>query len=257
MRLLIAVLTVEFLVGSSLCFGENITTLKGKTYTGVTVQYVEPDGIMIKHSAGLGKVFFSELSPELRDKYGYDPEKHRQQNILQQKKAEITRALKDAEAKSIQVEARLSQVFSEGALAYIKTYQTRTYTETYTESHAGSATHSTLSGGTRTMRSGSQGAVVKSRVRTDTIEGEEQDDPVFIIGIPRNYSDRSTWRGQLCLLGTYTYTTVLGVEMTVDKYITLNSLARIIVASSSTSETTSKASAPAAGNSDEWGFGSP
>lgn len=257
MKLSRATTVAAFLVVAWPCLGEDITTLKGKTYTGITVQNIEPDGIMIKHSAGLGKLYFSELSPELRDKYGYNPEKYRQHQKNQQEKAEITRSLKEAEAKSIQVEARLSQVFSEGALAYIKTYQTRTYTETYTESHAGSATHSTLNGGTRTMRSGSQGAVVKSRVRTDTIEGDEQDDPVFIIGIPSNYSDGGIWRGQLCLLGTYTYTTVLGAEKTVAKYITLNSLARIIVASSSPSETTSKTSASAAGNSDEWGFGSP
>ena len=42
---------------------EDITTLKGKTYTGVTVQRVEPDGIIIKYPAGVSKAVLCRITP--------------------------------------------------------------------------------------------------------------------------------------------------------------------------------------------------
>jgi hypothetical protein len=54
-----------------------ITTRDGATYSNVTVTRVEPDGITIRHDAGLIKLFFRELPQDLRDYYGADPEKAR------------------------------------------------------------------------------------------------------------------------------------------------------------------------------------
>jgi len=57
-----------------------ITTVIGATYKNVHVEKVEPDGITISYTparGGLGiiKINFDELSDELRQKYGFDPEK--------------------------------------------------------------------------------------------------------------------------------------------------------------------------------------
>jgi hypothetical protein len=57
-----------------------ITTLIGATYKNVYVEKVEPDGITISYTparGGLGiiKISFDELSDDLRQKYGFDPEK--------------------------------------------------------------------------------------------------------------------------------------------------------------------------------------
>jgi hypothetical protein len=57
-----------------------ITTLSGATYKNVYVEKVEPDGITISYTparGGLGiiKISFDELSDELRQKYGFDPDK--------------------------------------------------------------------------------------------------------------------------------------------------------------------------------------
>ena len=57
---------------------DEITTLKGKIYENAKVTRTEPDGITIQHPGGITKIFYTELPPETQDKYGYDPEKHRQ-----------------------------------------------------------------------------------------------------------------------------------------------------------------------------------
>ena len=72
MKTQILLLTLLF---SAKLLAEDLTTVSGKKYTGVTVTRVEPNGISITHDDGLAKVSFADLSEELRKKYGYDPKK--------------------------------------------------------------------------------------------------------------------------------------------------------------------------------------
>ena len=61
---------------------EDIRTLDGKEYKNVTITRAEPDGLVVRASYGIIKIFFTELSPDLREKYHYDPQaaaKYRQQ----------------------------------------------------------------------------------------------------------------------------------------------------------------------------------
>jgi hypothetical protein len=71
------------IAGSRLC-ADDITTLRGEKFPNVTVSRVEPDGIVVIKSDGIVKIPFSDLSPELRAKYGYDPEKAAQYNAAVQ-----------------------------------------------------------------------------------------------------------------------------------------------------------------------------
>jgi len=54
---------------------ENITDLAGKTYINAEIVRIEPDGLTLKHDAGLSKLSFSELPEEIQKKHGYKPEK--------------------------------------------------------------------------------------------------------------------------------------------------------------------------------------
>ena len=92
-----------------LCFGslasaDDFKTINGKEYKNVTVSRVEPDGIVIKFSGGIVKIPFTELSPEIQKKYGYDSqaagaysaEQNQQQAALaQQRKADEQQRLEE------------------------------------------------------------------------------------------------------------------------------------------------------------------
>ena len=52
-----------------------ITTIDGKSFYHCQLLKVEPDGITFNHSEGITKVLFPFLTPEMRKRFGYDPEK--------------------------------------------------------------------------------------------------------------------------------------------------------------------------------------
>jgi hypothetical protein len=54
---------------------DDFKTLTGKEYKDVTVTRVEPDGIVLTGKAGISKVYFTELSKDVQERFGYDPQK--------------------------------------------------------------------------------------------------------------------------------------------------------------------------------------
>src|SRR6266516_3525057 len=66
-------LAVSFLCLASVVLANDFKTIDGKEYENVTVSRVEPDGIVLTFSGGIVKLPFTELSPEIQKKYGYDP----------------------------------------------------------------------------------------------------------------------------------------------------------------------------------------
>lgn len=73
MKNILAWIAVIFMVHG--LHAENFATRDGDMYTNATVKRVEPDGIVVADADGLRKLKFSNLSPELQQKYGYDPQK--------------------------------------------------------------------------------------------------------------------------------------------------------------------------------------
>jgi hypothetical protein len=63
-----------------LCFAlvtlaDDFKTIDGKEYKNVTVRRVEPDGIVLITSAGISKVYFTELPKDVQVRFGYDPQR--------------------------------------------------------------------------------------------------------------------------------------------------------------------------------------
>ena len=54
---------------------EDFKAIDGKEYKNVTVSRVEPDGIVLISSSGISKVYFTELSKEVRERFHYNPMK--------------------------------------------------------------------------------------------------------------------------------------------------------------------------------------
>ena len=191
-------------------FPLDITTVKGKTYTGVTVQRVEPDGINIKHSAGITKLYFSELPTEIQEQYGYSREKHQQYYIAKQKQAEAAKSVALIDSTALYVIARISQVTDDGALAYIQVV--RVVTEEVTSTHSGQQ----VAFGKQSMPSGSSGSVVKEEKHV--VYGEESKEPVFITDIPGYKVDGDSWTGYIYIIGEYDYTAVSSAHKRVRKF---------------------------------------
>jgi hypothetical protein len=59
-------------LASVVALADDFKTIDGKEYKNVKVRRVEPDGIVITFSGGIVKIPFTELSPEIQKKYGYD-----------------------------------------------------------------------------------------------------------------------------------------------------------------------------------------
>src|SRR4051812_34416926 len=80
-----------------------LTTLKGKTYRGVKVTKIEPDGIRIVHDGGLAKVVMEELPESWRERFNFDPAAAEQYRIkAKAARAESQRKL--AEARQLEVD---------------------------------------------------------------------------------------------------------------------------------------------------------
>lgn len=56
--------------------GDRYPVLKssGKTFYKVEIRQITAQGLILFHSRGISQVPFTELSPDMREKYGYDPE---------------------------------------------------------------------------------------------------------------------------------------------------------------------------------------
>jgi hypothetical protein len=95
---------VLILCVASVALADDFKTIDGKEYKNAKVSRVEPDGIVITFSGGIVKIPFTELSPEIQKKYGYDSqaagaysaEQNEQQAALaQQRKADEQRRLEE------------------------------------------------------------------------------------------------------------------------------------------------------------------
>jgi len=71
-RTLVSALIFSF---ASLGFSEDFKTVNGKEYKDATVTRVEPDGIVVKTKLGVTKVYFTELTKDVQERFHYDSEK--------------------------------------------------------------------------------------------------------------------------------------------------------------------------------------
>jgi len=75
LRAISASAMLSLLAAVSLAHAENWTTTDGKVYKGVKVMKLEPDAVTILYSEGGALVPLATLSPDLQEKFHYDPDK--------------------------------------------------------------------------------------------------------------------------------------------------------------------------------------
>src|SRR6266516_6797842 len=70
-----ATLAILAALCAPIALADDFKTIDGKEYKNVTVNRVEPDGIVLKSKSGISKVYFVELPKEVQERFHYDPGK--------------------------------------------------------------------------------------------------------------------------------------------------------------------------------------
>lgn len=95
-----------------------ITTLQGRAFRQCEIVRVHPDGVSFRHATGAARILFSDLSPQWRDRLGYDPEKAAAHRLEQKELAEKREEARKARA--VVEEARFRELAEAAARARIQ-----------------------------------------------------------------------------------------------------------------------------------------
>src|ERR1700693_6186901 len=101
------VLAFLILSFASAAFSEDFKTVNGKEYKDASITRVDPDGIVVKTTLGVSKVYFAELPKEVQERFHYDQQKASAYSAeqaanyaaYQKQQEEAQRERKDAAAK--------------------------------------------------------------------------------------------------------------------------------------------------------------
>ena len=66
------ILTFLILCLAAAALSEDFKTVNGKEYKDATIERVEPDGIVLKTSSGVTKIYFTELPKDVQERFHYD-----------------------------------------------------------------------------------------------------------------------------------------------------------------------------------------
>ncbi len=100
--------TILLLSFASAALSEDFKTVNGKEYKDATITRVEPDGIVLKTTSGITKVYFTELPKDVQEHFHYDSgkaasysaEQAATYTAYQEQQEERRRQQHDAEAKN-------------------------------------------------------------------------------------------------------------------------------------------------------------
>lgn len=214
-------LAVLLLLLPVLACADDLVTTTGEAFKNCRITRAEPDGLVVRHSKGITKIPFENLSTNLQQQYHYDANKAQAyQTDVQRQRTEANRsravdsALKDT---CIQAMLEIVQVIDDNvALA-------RVYYQTEEDRHC-EVTEQKPVGLRR-----ADGQQYKTTVRTQTRHEKvthELPDLVCVAGIPGHLVDRDTYRTPIYYAGTYSYEAVTGAKRTVALYATSTDLAK-------------------------------
>ena len=100
----------------SAAMADDFKTLAGKEYKDVTVNRVEPDGIVLTSKAGISKVYFTELPKDVQERFGYDSQKSGDYSAQQGAEFEqVRKQQEDASRQKVQASQKENQSRAEQA----------------------------------------------------------------------------------------------------------------------------------------------
>jgi hypothetical protein len=69
------ILVILIVCCASVGLAEDLRTIKGKEYKNATVTRVDADGIVVRTTRGISKLYFAELPDDVQARFGHDPAK--------------------------------------------------------------------------------------------------------------------------------------------------------------------------------------
>jgi hypothetical protein len=219
---------------ASLC--DDFKMLDGKEYKHVTVSRREPDGIVITTNSGIIKLYFSELPPDVRAKYNYDPKKAQEFAAADARQQQLLREQTQRDRATIAQQQAASAAAAIAAAAARTAEQNKHDTASEDATPSQDAPHQNVLHGTALDQRPSgpkwflQGHVVQvmegegillHTVKSNTfgIPEPRDDTLVFVAG---NFEPTLDWHDVLAMeaveAGRHRYTTVQGVSKTVTAF---------------------------------------
>ena len=211
--------------------GIEIVTITGIKYRNVTISLVEPDGLMVMTDAGVQKIAFVTLSPEMQKKYGYNPEAaaaftaalalaeqanaQRTRQVREEEQRRMTEKAQAEEGRRIAVAKQLAireeESQKQDSLRAIKTMSEIKSIRVTQVMDNGVLAH--LATAAEAVPAGANGGAKYQRT------GDWQDEVVFIyLNNTKRLLDGSEFGGRLYPVGRLQYTSVLGATKTVASY---------------------------------------
>jgi len=171
-------------------WAEDITALDGKQFSSGAISSREPDGLKITTSDGIEKILFSNLSPEVQQKYGYDPAKAAQYkqetSAADAQRAAAQDAVRNAkkiDETAVTMEIKVKKVTKEGAIANATVPRSVLCDETVDTSSA-----------------------LEKRTATRQVwqtKSFKLPEPVMIYGLQTTLVDGDSWSGKVWPVGVY------------------------------------------------------
>jgi hypothetical protein len=98
---------------------DSLATLSGRTYRDVTIAQVGPDGVFFRHSNGAGKVLFTDLAGDVRQRMGYDSKKaesYEKERAARRERERLACIKRDGEIAKARASASLAAVAQANAI---------------------------------------------------------------------------------------------------------------------------------------------
>jgi hypothetical protein len=185
-----------------------------RTYEALTITAVTPDSISFRHDGGAATVRLEDLSEELRNAFGYDPE------LAKSYRAKLAHAALTAEAQRVSEEGQdrikkatyqLKEAIGKGAIdAWVEVMQNSGGRSSYVLAHYGVMK--------KVAVIDNSGLSPKVRGHRLT-EGGRKDEIVAVAGLS-HLPDKGRWEGKLYPCGNYSYQSVGSGPRTVALYAT-------------------------------------
>ena len=211
------------------------------------VQVIKHDAIYatILCSDGGAKVAITDLSPEWQKKLGYDPAAAQKQNDDAAKQAEIIKNNKLLYDNAFHAVGKIIQVLPEGILAKFTASGNHVHENTIAETST-----SAVQTGTPDLGQGADVVSTSVTYHTQYDHDQAQSDCAFVVCDTKGLLEDQNWKGTIFLIGSYSYTTVAGVDKVVPKY-TISSeefLSHLKTSRETSAATATTGSPPVAGN---------